>query len=618
MKSKRTHKLLSPVNVANTNLGPKAPENEISAPPSITEIRRQIEDQISDQRRREAYGTLALHPTEFKKGKEEAKRSETNAAHRIEFMRKIEEGKTSFDNPNDQSCVFQQLDLNDDLMEQFKQMNLNLSDFGTNAAGNRNPNARRIVIPLTANERGSALDTPMGRNIASEYAARYCEMLNVTPSAKNLAMIQRKIPLKSCTVSQLYNAGQARNNVVIEPSKVNTRFVERNSTDDVVYKLLTAETNLTKTPDPLKNVGGGKVTQNPAFMRTTKKMQLANPQELARFPVFDEYKYRFVFPWNVDDRDVAGDKKMRSGGLFADKGSDTVSPPPNESPLEILDRLLAKGAAISSGGNIPPDPAAQIEPEISFSEQDAINTGIRKELSSTIIPSDATEIQTLLRLFVNGFPWSKLGDRLPPAVMASMQRFIRSPTMVTACLRVCQLMYVGYIRPFSNSVMAMTTMQQEDLFVEIATLLNSNVRCPDGIEHALRLLAIRVVTLAELTSHLPLFATSDIGEGVKKGIDTIIIGIGDPTGLVCRICAFESSPQALRMIRQKRLPKINVLNVRSPLAYLLLKGPEVHPSTDEKENQARHAFALEVAELQKFVSPRIRKQLLEILKCSSL
>eukprot|EP00742_Colponemidia_sp_Colp-10_P017520 GILJ01020158.1.p1 GENE.GILJ01020158.1~~GILJ01020158.1.p1 ORF type:complete len:284 (-),score=26.74 GILJ01020158.1:33-818(-) len=236
-----------------------------------------------------------------------------------------------------------------------------------------------------------------------------------------------------------------------------------------------------------------------------------------------------------------------------------------------------------------------------FSESEAINSTIQKELTSSIFPSEEPEIQSLLRQFSSGFPWAKLNDRLPSEVTAHFQRFIRSSEMVDVCLTICRLMYSAYIRPYCSSVPSLTQHQQEDLFLRIATALSTVVRTPDGIEHAIRLLAIRVVVLAELNAHLPTFSTCDIGEGVKKNIDTIITGLGDPARLVCRICVFESSPQALKMLRHKRLPRMNVQNLNSPLAKLLLN---VNDYSD---------FPDEMHELSRFISLRNRQKLLDLL-----
>lgn len=560
--------------------------------PSLTDVRRLIQQQ---QNRDQSAASAPI-----KVGDTATTGSTT--LHRIEFMRKIEEGRVNLDGNQQQACVFQQLDLDKDLLKNFDQMNFAVGDLDGATMGKRNANTRRIVIPLATSDRRKS-DAAAKKSIRNEYASRYCELINVTPSAKNLARIQRMIPLESCTVSHMYNAGQARNNIVIEPSRVNMKIKEKDTTDDVVYKLLsveTEETDSSKASGNPKAPNTRKVTENAEFMRTQHSRNVTDIQELCKFPTFDDYKYRFVFPWNVDEKE----SKKVTNDRVATAVAGTV--PLHErmlqsQRLDILDKLLAQ----SNGKQ--PETSASAQSTIkahalTFSTSEAVNVAIRRELNSTIVPSEAAEIQSLLRQFVAGFPWAKLTDRLPMDVISHFQRFIRSTEMVDVCLSVCRLMYAAFVSQYCESVPALTQEQLEDIFLHITLAMSTVVRTPDGIEHAIRLLAIRVVVLAELTTHLPMFSTCDIGEGVKNSIDRIIMGIGDPAKLVCRICVFESTPQALRMLRHKRLPRMKIQDAKSPLAKLLLND-----GTESED------FSDEIRELGRFVSLRNRQKLLNIL-----
>ena len=594
---------------------------------------------------------------------------------------------------NQRSCVFQALNLDTDVLSYFKERKViagqstdkdrggggasdtRAADSTTSAShkmatSNLQANARRIIIPLRSSDRNrgmtaavlnsAKLFTPeasndpelsaMAKLLKTEYAARYCENIGVTPTQANMAAILKKIPLESCSISLVYNSAMGRNNVVIDPSSTEDRAAISNGQHQhSPTRSSRREYDITDVlAVPPSDVGVSTTTTNQQL--APSQLNTRDPHTEGYFPPFEQYKQRFVYPFCLQ-----GKYDVRS-----------------TEHIEYLDRLLVLSAHPSTW---------------EFNRREATDRNIKNELASLVTPVSTTHVLEFQQRFASSFPWDRLQDRVHPHVIAGIQRKLQSSSLATTIHSIIRLLFHVYVQPYaagckilaaatsttsgdigpasmsaSNDMLGsasstikdpslapsnlspLTQSQQESLFLDIAESLtlsgtgpsNTNfARSKDMLEQALRIICIRTVVDTAFVTRFPFFAIeSSIGLGIRSSVDALILGLADPTGLVSRIGVFESAPQTLRQTRtSKRLPASTTSLAsgggggtatgsslpRSPLMQLLFRTTSQSTLLEGKSGASDIArgggsTAQQMVELQRFVTPNTRPRLIEIVR----
>lgn len=597
--------------------------------------------------------------------------SSSNPTSQSRMLQKSTTGVISDDGGggSQRSCVFQALNLDTDVLSYFKDRKVLSSNKldGTSASdirsadslashklatSNLQANARRIVIPLRSNDRNRGMTaavlnsaklfssdaskdpelSAMAKLLKTEYAARYCENIGVTPTQANMSAILNKIPLETCSISLVYNSTMGRNNVVIDPSSADPGQLSPRS----VRKGYDISDVLAVPP-----------VETPTSQINPSQLNIRDPHAEGYFPPFEEYKKRFVYPFCLQ-------------GKFDARSTERI---------DYLDRLLALSSHPSTW---------------EFNRREATDRNIKTELASLMTPVSLTHVLEFQQRFVNGFPWDRLQERVHPQLISGIQRKLQSSQLGAVIHSIIRLLLHVYVQPYAagckllaasseplptttvnellgpgssagvkdpslapSNLSPLTQSQQESLFLEIAeSLILSNAgptsnpntnfaRSKDMLEHSLKIICMRVVVDTAFVTRFPFFSLdSAIGEGIRSSIDALILGLADPTGLVSRVGVFESAPQTLRQTRTtKRLPpststlaaggstsglSSSTSLPRSPLMQLLFRNN--HSALLEGKSSSNEiakgggSTVHQIAELQRFVTPNTRSRLIEIIR----
>jgi hypothetical protein len=504
-----------------------------------------------------------------------------------------------------------------------------------------------IYIPVNA-ERVKIAD--LKDALKDEYAARYCELIGVAPSQQNMTLLQKLMPFEKCRITQSTqrNGGigrsERRNNVVIQPA-YHAPKPTGPSLDEVPFELLSLEMMQQQQQQDAKGRGeaqgatrgGGEEGHQTAIS-------------------FEDYKTQFVFPFNLKERFEVRATSTKDPAPAVAVPATVASPELTASEkLAMQDALLAKlrESAASSGGAVPgftedelrslehamkataTPPPHDVTPPPGPSPkgstvQDKMDAMIRKELSQPWISVEGSEIRNLQLQFVRDFPFFRFEGRLSEAQLLDIKSKLIADDVTDIIAHAMKFVFAAYIAPLSSDVGGDddgATVDAGDRDRFFMTLVRQVLRFLHRHQHSstsmeempLFLLETRVVISAVLCHKLPTFTKCQQGKETLRRIDGCLRALLDPFGLQSHVVVVESTPQAQKVLRSKRLPQRMSTLSTSPLIQFII-GDDMRST--EAKRLARSNTSAEsregLEELKTHLTPSVRAELLQILTSEKL
>lgn len=560
-----------------------------------------------------------------------------------------------------------------------------------------------ISIPLSS-DRVKLADVK--KSLKTEYAARYCEALGVSPTPQNIALVNKHMPLDKCKLTQVFQPGlgrgERRNHVAIQPGyhhgvgpTTGGAKHAAGSGDgirgfvapfEVLPKQVTLDRRNTSVGHPSSTSPG------PAAAGGLRQ------------PHFGTYRDKFVFPYNLRERfetravpaDEAEDKEFAGDeqGVELPVGAEKMAPSANLEPhapetsafdsrhisaakrLRAHDSLLAKlssttaevgldkGVIESAEREIGPEHAQQLEallegrvpppesfafggkptvrrergeatasangvgsssaslapaPPRRFVGKEHVDAAIQRELEAAHGEFDEAEVRGVASQVASDFPFERLGNGPDTQLAVARARgFLTSGPVASLAVLLLEFLFAAYIAPLAPAhASAITPSQKDDMFVALYTRLAALVQRKVGRAHIqlelpLFILVLRVVVETEFSARFPAFVSCRHGRDVLHRMDAFAMAVLDPMGMLSRIPALESAPQALRVMHSKRLPPRFTPTATTPLAQFIL-GDSL-TSTKAKALAKPHPLVREgLEELKAHLTPMVRSRLLAIM-----
>lgn len=498
-----------------------------------------------------------------------------------------------------------------------------------------------ILIPVTS-ERIRVSD--MKDALRDEYAARYCEHIGVAPSQQNMNLVLKLMPFEKCKISQTTQQNgigrtERRNNVCIQPC-VLAPPPDGPSAEDIPFELLTLEA--------LKRVGKEPTDLPP----TSQDVSASTVGRVA----FEAYKNHFVYPYNLEERFAtdggAKDQRSPQQPKHNKAQSHRAPRPPAEAQsdgptalqqLAVQDALLAKLRDQSelNGGGLTEDELSAIEHTMrpmqrapSSSEEAPCDHGplesdrvarrdaaAQKELTQPWTAPDVTEVRSLQVQFVKDFPFYRFAGRLSDPEVLDVKSTLLGDDIADLLISVMNFAHHVYVAPqAAENGRRLDSLSKDAEFILVCRkairLINARQRSPLAADALpVCILQLRVLVDALFTARYPILRRLPEGSELQQRMDALVRAMLDPYGLQSHIVVLESTPQAQRVLRTKRLPQRMSAAATTPLVQFIIgdgaKSTEAKRMT--RSAQIHPAVALGLRELRQHLSPSVRAELLRVV-----
>lgn len=244
---------------------------------------------------------------------------------------------------------------------------------------------------------------------------------------------------------------------------------------------------------------------------------------------------------------------------------------------------------------------------------------MQRDLEQRGVRFDGAEVKAMQQQFVSDFPFEQHFASVDRRGLRRAQRFLVSDELTQVILAALRFLLVACVLPLAPSVCdARTPAQKDDAFVELyAALLRPIQRLTTktqlAVDVPLMILALRVIIECEFATKFPAFMTSRDGAAVAQDMDSLVMGIVDPYGLMAHLSAVESTLQALRLLRRKRAPPRLGFHLTSPLTQFVLSDVATSVEATAYTSKPHSVVQRGVQQLRRHVTPMLRSRLLRIL-----
>ncbi|CUE89991.1 Hypothetical protein, putative [Bodo saltans] len=245
----------------------------------------------------------------------------------------------------------------------------------------------------------------------------------------------------------------------------------------------------------------------------------------------------------------------------------------------------------------------------------------QKELTQPWTEPDMTEVRSLQVQFVKDFPFYRFEGRLSEAEVLEVKASLLGEDISELLIAIMNFAFLVYLAPQqTNYPRALDHVDKDVEFVlmcrKAIRFSNHRQRSPLAADALpLCLLMLRVLVDALFTARYPLLRRVQEGMDLQLRMDALVRAVLDPYGLQSHIVVLESTPQAQRVLRTKRLPQRMSAAATTPLVQFIIGdgAKSIEAKRMTRSAQVHPDIEAGLAELRRHLTPSVRAELLRVV-----